>query len=468
MSDPRAGTVAQPPTSSTWRTSSRPTTRGARTPPTPTSGWPSAPRAIAAAASTPRSTRRTSWPPRRRSATTARAGVRRPAVRRTRHARAVRAGVGLRARGARRQRRDRPRRRPRRLHADARGVARDPARQPGQDVQRPGRRHRGHAVAQPAARRRLQVQPAQRRPGGHRRHEVDRRHGERLHRGRPLRRATDPLRAGACSGRAVRLPGDLRRRPAERRGPREGQGGRGADRSGPARRRVGGLLGRDRRPARSGPDGGEPAGGPDVAVHDARLGRQDPDGLLLAVGDGVADRPQGRVRHRHRQRRGLRPARHRHPRRRPDEPEPLPRGRDRLPVRRWAAVVAGERRDRQDAGVLLDDRPGRRPRRADAHRGPGRVQVVRARPARRLDRVRWRGVRRRVVPALRRLGVDHRQGRDHPGPAGLGDPRRDRAGRPRSTTPTSPRGSATRRTPASTRRRTATRRPSWPRSRPPT
>ena len=35
---------------------------------------------------------------------------------------------------------------------------------------RAGRRHRGHPVAQPAQRRRLQVQPAARRPGRHRRH----------------------------------------------------------------------------------------------------------------------------------------------------------------------------------------------------------------------------------------------------------------------------------------------------------
>ena len=37
----------------------------------------------------------------------------------------------------------------------------------------PGRRHRHHAVAQPAGGRRLQVQPAQRRPGRHRRHRLD-------------------------------------------------------------------------------------------------------------------------------------------------------------------------------------------------------------------------------------------------------------------------------------------------------
>ena len=53
--------------------------------------------------------------------------------------------------------------------------------------------------------------------------------------------------------------------------------------------------------------------------------------------------------------------------------------------------------------------------------GAGRVQVVRARPAGRLGRLRRRGERRGVVPAARRLGVDDRQGRDHPGPAGLGD-----------------------------------------------
>ena len=37
---------------------------------------------------------------------------------------------------------------------------------------RPGRRHRRHPVAQPAPGRRLQVQPAHRRPGRHRRHRL--------------------------------------------------------------------------------------------------------------------------------------------------------------------------------------------------------------------------------------------------------------------------------------------------------
>ena len=56
-----------------------------------------------------------------------------------------------------------------------------------------------------------------------------------------------------------------------------------------------------------------------------------------------------------------------------------------------------------------------------------RVQVVRAGPDRRVDRVRRRGERGCVVPAHGRHGVDHRQGRDHPLPARLGDPRGHRA-----------------------------------------
>ena len=53
---------------------------------------------------------------------------------------------------------------------------------------------------------------------------------------------------------------------------------------------------------------------------------------------------------------------------------------------------------------------------------PVGLQVVRARAARRVGRLRGRGVRRSIVPASRRLGVDDRQGRHPAGPAGLGDP----------------------------------------------
>ena len=71
----------------------------------------------------------------------------------------------------------------------------------------------------------------------------------------------------------------------------------------------------------------------DLPLHAARLGRQDPHGLLVAVRDGQADRAQGPLRRRLRQRHRRRPPRHRHAQRGPDEPEPLPGGGDRVPVR---------------------------------------------------------------------------------------------------------------------------------------
>jgi phosphoglucomutase len=141
-----------------------------------------------------------------------------------------------------------------------------------------------------------------------------------------------------------------------------------AHRRGPARRRERRLLGRDRRAAAPRPHRREPAGRPDLAVHDAGLGRQDPDGLLVAVRDGLADRGPRRVRAGHRQRRRRRPARDRHAGRRPAEPQPLPRRRDLVPLRQPRGLVAG-RRGRQDAGVVVDDRPGRGRARAAAGRG---------------------------------------------------------------------------------------------------
>ena len=64
---------------------------------------------------------------------------------------------------------------------------------------------------------------------------------------------------------------------------------------------------------------------------------------------------------------------------------------------------AGDR-DRQDDRVLADDRPGGRRPRPAADRGAGRVQVVRARAARLLGRLRRRGERGGVVPAPGRRG----------------------------------------------------------------
>ena len=61
---------------------------------------------------------------------------------------------------------------------DARGLARHPQGQP-EAHQQARRRHLRHAEPQPASGRRLQVQPAQWRPGRQRRHLGDRRQGQR-------------------------------------------------------------------------------------------------------------------------------------------------------------------------------------------------------------------------------------------------------------------------------------------------
>ena len=78
---------------------------------------------------------------------------------------------------------------------------------------------------------------------------------------------------------------------------------------------------------------------PTFRVHAARPRRQDPHGLLVAVRDGRADRPQGPLRRRRRLRPRRRPPRDRHAERGADEPQPLPGGRDRLPVRRRARLA---------------------------------------------------------------------------------------------------------------------------------
>ncbi len=57
---------------------------------------------------------------------------------------------------------------------------------------------------------------------------------------------------------------------------------------------------------------------------------------------------------------------------------------------------------------------------------PVGLQVVRARPHRRIGRLRRRGERRRELPAQGRHGVDHGQGRHPAGPARERDPRGDR------------------------------------------
>ncbi len=107
----------------------------------------------------------------------------------------------------------------------------------------------------------------------------------------------------------LRLPRRLRPRPAQRAQPRCRARRRPASGGRPDGRRRGRLLRLHRRDARAGPHRGEPEGRPDVAVHDPGLGRQDPDGLLVAVRHGLPGGAQGPVPGGVRQRRRRRPAR---------------------------------------------------------------------------------------------------------------------------------------------------------------
>ena len=89
----------------------------------------------------------------------------------------------------------------------------------------------------------------------------------------------------------VRLPRRVRRRPAvgarPRRDPRRPASASAPTRSAaPASAYWGAIAERHRLDLTV----VNPTGRPDLAVHDAGLGRQDPDGLLVAVRDGVADR----------------------------------------------------------------------------------------------------------------------------------------------------------------------------------
>ncbi len=108
-----------------------------------------------------------------------------------------------------------------------------------------------------------------------------------------VRRIPLTHRPGPGQHRHLRLPRRLRPRPAQRAQPRRRARRRAEARRRPDGRGGGGLLRLHRRDARPGPHRGEPEGRPDVAVHDPGLGRQDPDGLLLAVRDGLPGGAQG-------------------------------------------------------------------------------------------------------------------------------------------------------------------------------
>ena len=150
-----------------------------------------------------------------------------------------------------------------------------------------GRRHRRHAVAQPARGRRLQVQPAARRPGRHRRHRLDRGRGERAARGRPRRR---PPRARSSARARPPRPYDFLGAYVDDLGTVididaiRGSGLRiGVDPLGGASvdywPAIGERYGLDLTVVNEAVD-------PTFRFMTRRLGRQDPDGPVVAVRDG--------------------------------------------------------------------------------------------------------------------------------------------------------------------------------------
>ena len=99
------------------------------------------------------------------------------------------------------------------------------------------------------------------------------------------------------------------------------------------------LLGAHRRTLRPAPDHSARSRRPHLPLHERRLGRQDPHGLLVALCHGRPDRAEGQVRRRLRLRYRSRPARHRDAQRRPAESESLPGGGDLLSVRQPAGLA---------------------------------------------------------------------------------------------------------------------------------
>ena len=372
------------------------------------------PRHVAATAPSPR---RTSWPSRRPSASTARrrASTARSIMGKDTHALSGPAQrTALEVLAANGVETDHPARR--RRHADAGHLARDPRLQP-----RPQRRTSPTAsssrrrTTRPRTAASSTTRPTAARPtptspswiqdranellrGGQRRREA---HAATQRRSRPRRRTqhdfvtpyVDDLR-NVIDMDAIRAAGlQARRRSARRRGAST-TGSRSA-------RRYGLDI-----------DGREPDGRSDLRVHDRRSRRQDPHGLLQPVRDGQPGRAEGPLRRRLRQRPRRRPARHRHAVGRADEPEPLPGGGDPLPARRtgrdWPAtaavgktLVSSSMIDRVVASARAASCA--RCRSASSGSSPGLFDGSLL--------LRRRGERRRQLPAPRRHRLDHRQGR---------------------------------------------------------
>ena len=245
--------------------------------------------------------------------------------------------------------------------------------------ERCGGRDRDHAVAQPAAGRRLQVQPAAWWPGRFGRHDVG---------AEPRQRAAAPARSvkrmsydAALSAPTTHqndfvLPYVQDLATVIDMDAVRGSGlALGVDPLGGASRAYWEPINADLRPRHRRRQSRDR---PDVLVHDCRSRRRDPDGLFESLRDGESRWPQGSVSAgvRHRSRR--RPPRDRHARQRTDEPQCLPRGRDRL--------SAGESPGLAARGGRGQDRRQQRPARSCGGegrpaiiRGAGRVQVVRRR-----------------------------------------------------------------------------------------
>ena len=296
----------------------------------------------------------------------------------------------------------------------------------------PGRRHRRHAVAQPARGRRLQVQPAERRPGRHRRHRA----GSRTRRTGCSRRTSTASAASRSSrpARAAHGRPRLRREPTSTTWPRSstwtpsaapafGSASiRSAAPASPTGRRSRERYGLDLTVTNDVVD-------PQFAFMTCDWDGADPDGPVVAVRDGPAGRAARPVRRRLRQRHRRRSARDRHAGRRTAEPEPLPVGCGRATCSAAAATGAATWPSaRRSCRARMIDRVAGRPRaprcsRCRSGSSGSSTGLVDGEP-----RVRRRGERRRLVPAPRRHGLDDRQGRDHRLPAGGRD---DRADRPR-------------------------------------
>ena len=266
------------------------------------------------------------------------------------------------------------------LHPDPGRVARDPDPQPGAG-RRAGRRRGRHAVAQPALRRRLQVQPAQRRAGRHRRHRMDRRPGQRAAGGGAARGAPARARPATASAATTSSPSTS---PTCR--PWWTSTRSAAPASGSAPTRSAGPASPTGARSRSGTGSTSPWS---TRAVDPQFGFMtlDWDGKIrmdcsspYAMASLVERRGEFRIAT------GNDADSDRHG---------IVTADGLMNPNHFLAVAIGylyahrpgwspERGDRQDGRQLVDDRPGRRRSRSQAGGDARRVQVVRAGPARRL------------------------------------------------------------------------------------